>query len=177
MNLSTTITNTRDFLRPAVLILALALIACSHDKTTVTESVKAQPPTTIAAVKKPELPIPEATKPARSEPTKPEPSIAKPAANETAANDLFVLKPGQSKTIDTSTSLQYVRLVSDSRCPVGVQCIWAGEATIELKLKLGKEEQIFTLTDRENKKSLMGFDIELISIDRSHMINVRARKI
>ena len=30
-----------------------------------------------------------------------------------------------------------LRVVSDSRCPVGVQCVWAGELRIEVKVTTG----------------------------------------
>ena len=33
--------------------------------------------------------------------------------------------------------LRYVRLVGDSRCPPDVQCVWAGDASIELEWRPG----------------------------------------
>lgn len=42
------------------------------------------------------------------------------------------LNPGESASLATGR-VRYVRLVSDSRCPPGVQCVWAGDATIELE--------------------------------------------
>jgi len=41
------------------------------------------------------------------------------------------LMPGQSASLGDG-SLRYVRLLSDSRCKPGVQCVWAGDAVIEL---------------------------------------------
>ena len=32
------------------------------------------------------------------------------------------------------TTLTFTRVVTDSRCPSGVQCVWAGELGVELKL-------------------------------------------
>jgi hypothetical protein len=41
------------------------------------------------------------------------------------------LMPGQSATLADGL-LRYVRLANDSRCKPGVQCVWAGDAVIEL---------------------------------------------
>ena len=158
--------------RLAILCLALALAACSHDIVT----MPTEPAKTETAVAIPDAAKPEATPPADSEPTKPEPVAEKPADNATP-NETILLKPGQSASLDVSTSLQYVRLVSDSRCPVDAQCIWAGEVTIELTLESGKEKQTFTLSDRANTKEALGFGIELVSVDRGHLIEIRTRKL
>ncbi len=165
-----------NFLRSGIFCLAFGLVACSHDKVAATEPAKPESTTTIPADNKPEAAMPEATTPLVSEPAKPESVAEKPAAAPIASEQLASLKPGQSTRMDASITLQYVRVISDSRCPVGTQCIWAGEATIELTLESGKEKQTFTLTDRANKKNIAGIDIELVSIDRGHLINLRMRK-
>lgn len=165
-----------NFLRSGIFCLAMGLVACSHDKVAATEPAKPESTPTIPAENKPEAAIPEATTPSVSESAKPDSVAEKPAAAPIASEQLAILKPGQSTSVDASTTLQYVRVVSDSRCPVGTQCIWAGEATIELALDSGKEKQTFTLTDRANKKSILGIDIELVSIDRGHLVNLRTRK-
>lgn len=41
------------------------------------------------------------------------------------------LMPGQSASVPDGL-LRYVRLANDSRCKPGVQCVWAGDAVIEL---------------------------------------------
>ncbi len=41
------------------------------------------------------------------------------------------LMPSQSASLPDGL-LRYVRLVNDSRCKPGVQCVWAGDAVIEL---------------------------------------------
>jgi hypothetical protein len=151
-----------NFLRASILCLAIILAACSHDRVAATETPAAE-----RAI----------TKPAATEPTKPELVTEKPPATQTAVKEISILKPGQSTNIDASTKLHYVRVVSDSRCPAGVQCIWAGEATIELMFESGKEKQTFSLTNRANTKSMMGFSIEMVSIDRDHLINIRAQKL
>lgn len=164
-----------------VLIVAFQVVGCTHDKVTATSG-----PQTLPAPAAPIATTP--TEPVATTPTTPEiitpaePAAANPAEpvvtlpSETKANDTLSLKPGQSGTVDASTTLHYVRMVNDSRCPVGAQCIWAGEVTIELTLDSGKEKQTFTLKDDQKAASILGYDILLISIDRSHLINVRVKK-
>jgi len=71
----------------------------------------------------------------------------------------FVLEPGQTAVIkNESLTVKFNEIVSDSRCPKGVQCIWAGEVSSlivinyqnqdkEMVLKLlgaGEGEDLFT---------------------------------
>ena len=156
-----------NFLRPCMLCLTLAMAACSHEKVEATEPAKAESAETKSAAEIPA--VPDAAQPA--------PGVEKPGTSPLAINEISILNPGQSARVHAATTLHYVRLVSDSRCPVGTQCIWAGEATIELTLESGKEKQTFTLTDRANLKNVMGFSIELVSIDRIYQINIWTQKL
>jgi hypothetical protein len=42
----------------------------------------------------------------------------------------FTLRPGERAVLADASSLQYVRLVNDSRCAPDVQCVWAGDAIV-----------------------------------------------
>lgn len=42
------------------------------------------------------------------------------------------LMPGQTAALPDG-ELRYLRLASDSRCKPGLQCVWAGDAVIELQ--------------------------------------------
>src|SRR6476646_1224216 len=47
----------------------------------------------------------------------------------------FNLAVGKSATIsDTDYRITFNRVTEDSRCPVDVQCVWAGDAKIELTI-------------------------------------------
>ena len=51
----------------------------------------------------------------------------------------FQVDAGQSaRIVGTDLQLMFVRVDSDSRCPVGVQCITAGEAVIALRAQTQK---------------------------------------
>lgn len=56
----------------------------------------------------------------------------------------LTLKLGATLTL-RNWSLTFVRVVSDSRCPPKVQCVWAGDATLELRIKRGQTSQIVEL--------------------------------
>lgn len=42
----------------------------------------------------------------------------------------FSMHSGEQVTLGDHSTLRYVRVVSDSRCPPGKQCIWAGDAEV-----------------------------------------------
>lgn len=42
------------------------------------------------------------------------------------------MTPGQTVILTKKGSLQYVRLVNDSRCATDVQCVWAGDAVLAM---------------------------------------------
>jgi hypothetical protein len=58
------------------------------------------------------------------------PSSPKPVALGTS----FVLKPSESAKIE-GLEIAFEGVKDDSRCPVGVQCIWAGDAIVTLALR------------------------------------------
>ena len=46
----------------------------------------------------------------------------------------FTLPVGETADIEgESLSIKFVEVISDSRCPAGVQCVWAGEAQCRLR--------------------------------------------
>ena len=56
----------------------------------------------------------------------------------------FVLTVGASAKL-VNWSLTFVRVVSDSRCPPKVQCVWAGDAIIELRVTRDRVSRNLTL--------------------------------
>ena len=53
--------------------------------------------------------------------------------NTVADGSSITLAPGQSAALADNSRIDYLKLVSDSRCPPGVQCVWAGDGTIALR--------------------------------------------
>jgi hypothetical protein len=57
-----------------------------------------------------------------------------PSASDVIAVDRdFDLKPGQTARVDgTAITVSFVGVPEDSRCPVDVQCVWAGNGAVSL---------------------------------------------
>ena len=49
-----------------------------------------------------------------------------------AAGDTVVLRRGDSVVVDGTVRVSFRTVEADSRCPVNVQCVWAGDAEIRL---------------------------------------------
>ena len=83
---------------------------------------------------------------------------------EAVLGERFTLRAGESAAIrGERTSIVFERIVSDSRCAVDVQCIWAGEARASFRLKpAGSAEISFELdTDRNRTREVGGFRVAL----------------
>jgi len=60
-----------------------------------------------------------------------------------------VLSPGQRVTIiGEDLTIKFIDVSHDSRCPRGVQCVWAGEAKCEVEITSGGTTIELTLTER-----------------------------
>ncbi len=156
--------------------IATAPELVSNEKTVV--PIAHEPPTTAALPAPNQTPIPtsEVEIPVLTPaPAPPAPSAAPSSSSQ--SDELVIIKAGQSAKLSSSTRLDFVRVVSDSRCPAGVQCIWAGEITIELKLHSGADQKTFNLTDHNKSMSAFGMQVELLSIDRTNTASFRVKKI
>ncbi|MGY0504471.1 hypothetical protein [Luteimonas sp. e5] len=71
--------------------------------------------------------------------------------NASAAGE-YPLRLGQSLQLPDGSRLQYLRVLDDSRCPLNVQCIRAGDAEIELRWSVADEapRAVRINTDRNN---------------------------
>jgi hypothetical protein len=59
-----------------------------------------------------------------------------------APNESFTLNHGATACLKNGDfTIQFVEVSGDSRCPTGVQCIWAGRADVVLSLATGVETQ------------------------------------
>jgi hypothetical protein len=81
---------------------------------------------------------------------------ARRAAQAVRLGREFKLKVGRSVTFEgRDLRLRFVSVADDSRCPIGVNCIWAGNAavSVEVAAKGGREKKTLTLntSDREQR--------------------------
>jgi hypothetical protein len=72
-----------------------------------------------------------------------------------------------ARYIPTNWNLEFVHVVSDSRCPPKVNCVWAGDAVLELRVFKGKQTQALTLhTGLEPRSAtVMGLKLTLQKLE------------
>lgn len=139
--------------RPRVTLFILAgllTVACHRDALPDTSAMPAPEPVAVPAVPG------DATAP-------PQPAPATPASDGGNSDRRRIqLMPGQSIALAPDAVLRLERLVSDSRCPAGAQCIWAGEVRIALSLQSGTDRRDFELaTASEPEARIAGWEIRL----------------
>ena len=81
----------------------------------------------------------------------------------------FSLKVGGEAMINgESLRVSFASLVSDSRCPIGVTCIWRGTGVISVKLSKGNAEAatMELRTDMEpREKSYDQYSVKLVALE------------
>lgn len=147
-----------------VVLVTVGAGACGDDSTPVetqaTTSTSAGPvsATTSASA----APAPSTTSPA----TTPPPPV--PAGRSVALGQEFPIDVGESVSIaGEGLTVTYVELVTDSRCPPDVQCIWAGNATIGVALaKAGEPPASVQLNTTEGPTSAAssGYTVALLDL-------------
>ena len=61
----------------------------------------------------------------------------------------LLVKVDQEKTVPgTRIKVKFIELIEDSRCPVDVNCVWAGNAKIKVLLSKGAESETVELNTR-----------------------------
>lgn len=81
----------------------------------------------------------------------------------------FALAVGERVTLADDSTLHYVKLVNDSRCPPNVQCVWAGDAIIALEWTpaSGVAQQVELHTGKEPRSQTIGTrTLRLVSLER-----------
>ena len=75
-----------------------------------------------------------------------------------ADGETFTLQAGEQVTLADASTLRYVRLINDSRCPPKVQCVWEGDAILAMQwAPAGGTAQDFELhTGKEPRSHALG---------------------
>jgi hypothetical protein len=95
--------------------------------------------------------------------------LAQPASDvkQVTLKQEFEVKVGEKVSVE-ALRLSFTGVAEDSRCPKGVECIWAGNAKVTLRVsRAGKHSaQINLNTGIEPKHKLYdGYDIKLVSLN------------
>jgi hypothetical protein len=86
---------------------------------------------------------------------------------------------GKSATESHSKiQVEFVEMVEDSRCPKDVDCVWAGNAKIKIKVTKGTKSQVIELNsgvpNKENKFS--GYEFVLKTLTPEPASNIRINR-
>ncbi len=75
-------------------------------------------------------------------------------------------------------TIKFVSLTEDSRCPTDTNCIWAGNAVIQVKISKGKSAQTFELNTNLQPQtvSFAGYEIKLVNLDPKPASNIRINR-
>lgn len=83
-------------------------------------------------------------------------------------NEQFTLAPGELAHVQpAATTVQFVGVTGDSRCPANAICIWLGDATVHLRIFGGRAPSDYELhTGDSQRRSVLHRDlrIELIQL-------------
>jgi hypothetical protein len=130
------------------LLPLLLLAACAVDNSTA-GALPASPDTALA-------PGPQAT-------TEPVPVPTPPTPAPDPAPGTLVLAAGEQAEFAPRSTLRYDKLLNDSRCPAGAQCVWAGEVRLALTLTVtGKAEAFELASAHEHTKVVQGIEVHLL---------------
>ena len=90
----------------------------------------------------------------------------------------FTMHAGERVGFADSSALRYVRVTTDSRCPPGVQCIWAGDAEVAFEWTSGSGAvTTFSLhTGKDPKQQALGERrLTLVSLARGEAPDAELR--
>ena len=82
-------------------------------------------------------------------------------ASGSTASDVPEITPGEPFRLGVSEevllpsedlAVHFSGVTGDSRCPTGVNCFWAGDAAVELRLVQGGEETVVTVHTHGDRK-------------------------
>ena len=92
---------------------------------------------------------------------------ADPLAATVSLGQPFELALGATARVpDSPHAVTFEAVPQDSRCPTGAMCVWAGEATVRLRVVTAGEDVRVTLNDvRTPRSTVVGaLEVELIAI-------------
>lgn len=92
----------------------------------------------------------------------------------------FELRLGRQAIVkEAGLKVTFVELVEDSRCPEGVDCIWAGNGKIKLTVRKGNRKSVtFELNTMTAPKNFtyQNYEISLVNLAPYPKINVETKK-
>jgi hypothetical protein len=92
------------------------------------------------------------------------------------ADSTFEIPVGESVDLDGGLTLSFERVPGDSRCPIGVQCVWAGDGVAALRLRSvgweGVQFDLHTHPDFKRQTTIAGLTFRLETLAPYPVYNV-----
>ena len=95
-------------------------------------------------------------------------------------------KQGQEVSVKINTEakangglrVRFVELVEDSRCPVVTNCVWAGNATIQVRVTRNGRSKVLTLNSNADPRevSFAGYSFKLTGLTPEPRSNIRINR-
>ena len=84
----------------------------------------------------------------------------------------------QKRFSRSNLTVKFVSLIEDSRCPVGTNCIWAGNAKIKIEVSKGRNKETFEVNTNLGPKGATynGYQIELVALTPVPKEKIRINK-
>ena len=85
----------------------------------------------------------------------------------------------QKRFSRSNLTVKFVSLVEDSRCPIGTNCIWAGNAKIKIEVSnRGRNKETFEVNTNLGPKGATydGYQIELVDLTPVPRENIRINR-
>ena len=96
-------------------------------------------------------------------------ACATPGAGRAVAADRpFTMVPGETVALPDASRLRYVEVAADSRCPVDVVCIRAGDADVVFAFTAGGrgEQRVVVNTDAKAPTPIGAWQLRLLALAR-----------
>ncbi len=86
-----------------------------------------------------------------------------------ASDGTLTVKIGEAKTLKNENfTVKFIKVLEDSRCPKGMECIWAGRASIEIEVSNkntpAQTMNLSTTTGLNNAVIFNGYQISLLNL-------------
>ena len=88
-------------------------------------------------------------------------------AIQVSGNQEFTLRPGERAALPGQSSLRYIEVANDSRCPPTVQCVWAGDAEVKLVFEqAGKAADVVLHSANPAPQPMGPWSLTLVGLER-----------
>lgn len=95
------------------------------------------------------------------------PQVADESFVKARLDSPFRLKMNQTGFIESENiKIIFLKVTEDSRCPIGVRCVWAGQASILVAIyKNDANLGDFNLTESKNEVNFSDYSIKLLKLE------------